>query len=505
MNNRLLKPGWPFVGVTVVSLLLITVILYRQTVLYLGDIWSDISIGEYAHGFLVLAISIYLINYNRTRLAKITPCPTYMALPLVFFSVSLWLVAVLVDVEMLQAIALLFVVISVLWAVTGHQVMKLLAFPLLFIGFAIPIWFPLSPILQDVTADIVFWVTRMVGVPAFRQENLIIVPGGTFSVEEACSGLRYLLAALTLGSLYAYLNYISLTARVAVVMVVAGAALLANILRVFTVVYLGYITEMQHPWVADHLMLGWYIFGGLIALLLFIDVRFYKPETERVVEADAELADSGARCGSSRLQSSVIGIVCVLFLLAGPAVVYQQKNQQQFTMSEIYLDVPTSEWSPQASSSNDWVPQYKGAFGSKMNYQVRGHDVSVFVAYYSAQKQGEEVINDLNRISNKKIWPTQLSRPGIRRTPVHGVLEQVIKNSENNKRMVWYWYNIGGQTTINKYEAKLLQLRSLLTGKTQAFMVAVSIELNDADAARKALQKIVVEMEKPLMNLHVTG
>ncbi|MDT8281571.1 MAG: EpsI family protein [Gammaproteobacteria bacterium] len=503
MNNKILKTGWPLAGAAVTSMLLLTAVLYRQTIMYLGDIWSDIHIGEYAHGFLVLAISLYLINYNRDKLAKINPCPAYVALPLLFFSALLWMVAVMVDVEMLQSFALLFIVLSVVWVITGHQTMKILAFPILFIGFGIPVWFPLSPLLQNFTADVVFWVTRLVGVPAFRQENLIIIPGGTFSIEETCSGLRYLLAALTLGSLYAYLNYVRLTTRVAVVAVVAAAAILANIIRVFTVVYLGYATQMQHPWVADHLMLGWYLFGALIVLLLFIDVRFYRPVKAGVIDAGAK--DAGSPCSKSGQQFLLVSVLCALLLAIGPAIIYQQKNQQQAPVSDVRFDLPAGGWLLQSESSNDWMPQYNGAISTKAEYQVRGDDVSVFIAYYPYQKQGAEAINDLNRISINKVWRTQLSSPRNRSLPAHDVLEQVIKNSQNKERLVWYWYNIGGQVTTNKYQAKLLQLLGLLTAKPQAYMVAVSMAVeSDIEASRKAMLKIMTELEIPLTKLHVT-
>ncbi|MBE9568697.1 MAG: EpsI family protein [Proteobacteria bacterium] len=510
MSDASSKSGWTYAGAMLSGLLLLVGILYRQTVTYLADIWSDISAGEYAHGFLVLAISLYLINYNRERLARINPCPTYLALPFVFGSVLLWLVAVLVDVEVVQALALLFVLVSVVWAMTGHQVMKVLAFPLLFIGFAIPIWFPLSPVLQEITADVVFWITRMAGIPAFRSDNLITVPGGAFSIEEACSGLRYLLAALTLGSLYAYLNYVSLAARFAVVAVVAGAALVANFLRVYIVVYLGYVTEMQHPWVADHLMLGWYLFGGLIALLLFADARLYRPGTETATSAATSVATStvsgedSVPCGKSQKQCMTVGAICLALLILGPAVEYQQKNQQAPEISGIDLLLPADDWLLQSTSSNDWMPIYHGSITVKKDYQVRGDDVSVVIAYYPIQKQGEEVINDLNRISNKKVWHHELSRPRTRYPVQHGVFEQLMTNSQNNKRLVWYWYNIGGQPTINKYQAKLLQLRSLLTGQPQSYMVAVSIaKKGDVETTRTALKKIVAEMEIPLASLKV--
>ena len=518
-NNS--RPGWSLVITLMAFVLLLIMALYQQTVFYLASKWNDISIGEYAHGYLVLAISIYLILYNRKRLAKHAPCPSYTVLPLVFLAVLLWLTAVLVDVQMLQTVGLLGIIFTVIWVLSGHRAMKILAFPVLFIGFAIPIWFPLSPLLQAVTADVVFWVIRLIDVPAFRQENMIQLPAGAFSIEEACSGLRYLLAALTLGALYAYLNYASLLGRVAIVLVAAGTALLANILRVFIIIYLGYTTEMQHPWVDDHLMLGWYLFGGLVAVLLFIDARFYRHASAiestvtesaaagSVVEkmAAEESSDSNISCQKGRLHYFVITGLCVFVLSTGPIFVYQQNNQQPASNSDINVVLPggIEGWSSPIASANDWMPQYHGAISTKSDYLVHGNKVSLFIAYYPFQKQGAEVINDLNRISNKKVWRTKYSHARLKHLPGHDVMEQVIENSQNNKRLVWYWYNVGGQLTVNKYEAKMLQLTGLLTGQPQAYMIAVSVAVNDIEQSREFLNNIVTDLKTPLANLQITS
>jgi len=515
MSVKVVRPGWPLAATLIVFILMLLMLFYQQTVIYLGDIWGELSVGEYAHGYLVLAISIYLIVYNRKRLAKLTPCPSYAVLPLVFLAGLLWLTAVLVDVEVVQTVGLLGVLFTVTWALSGHQAMKVLAFPLLFISFALPIWFPLSPLLQNVTADVVFWIIRVIDVPAFRHENMITVPSGIFSIEEACSGLRYLLAALTLGSLYAYLNYVTLSGRVAVVLITACAAVLANFIRVFIVVYLGYATDMQHPWVDDHLMLGWYLFGGLMAILLFIDARYYRhasPVKDTAIDDAPEesCAGGGAKvnktCQKGHAQYFIIAGLCVVALSIGPVIMYQQSQQQLLGAgTDIVLPEGPVSWSSPVDSVNDWMPQYHGAISKKSDYLVRGGRVSLFIAYYPFQQQGKEVINDLNRISNKKIWRTKYPQARVKHLQSHDVLEQIIDNKKNEKRLVWYWYNIGGVITINKYEAKLLQLAGILTGRPQAYVVAVSVPVNDdVENSRKFISDVVGDLKISLETLQVT-
>lgn len=75
------KQAWHFVGPSVVVLLLLTLVLYQHTVLYLTGLWNQLDVGEYAHGYLVLAISGYLIFNNRRALFALQPRPAYWAIP----------------------------------------------------------------------------------------------------------------------------------------------------------------------------------------------------------------------------------------------------------------------------------------------------------------------------------------------------------------------------------------------------------------------------------------
>lgn len=505
VDSKPMKLSWRYAGGMILFLLLLTAALYQQTIKYLATRWNDLSVGEYGHGYLVLAICVFLIFSNRKQLFEIVPCPSYKTLPLVLLSSLVWLVAIIVDVEMLQSVGLLFLVLSVIWTVTGYKALKLLAFPLLFLVFALPVWFPLSPLLQDFTADVVFAIIRLLEIPAFRQENEIVLPAGIFSIEEACSGLRYLLAALTLGSLYAYLNYTRTSARLAVVLIAAAAAILANILRVFIVVYVGYTTEMQHPWISDHLMLGWYLFGAVVVIMLFIDARLYRnnvaPEDSVVVNKTYE--DS---CEKSIAQAIAITFICAIMLSVGPITAYRDKNLQFSSDPNTRVALPevSEGWHGPVESQNDWMPKYNGAISQKMDYQDQTDTVSLYVGYYSQQRQGEEVINVKNHISDDDIWRRQYTRARNRRLNGYDVKEQLIENGQAKKRLIWYWYVIGGWVTTNNYEAKVLQLAAAINNKAQAYVVAVSVDVDgNIENARETLHQFISVMKDPLGDIQV--
>jgi len=318
MNSQVMTVGWRGASVAVFLLLLVVLVLYQDTVLYLVGVWNQWEIGEYAHGYLVLAISLYLMYRQRRVLSGMTPCPSVIALPAIAAAALLWLAATLVDVLSLQSVALLLLILSVIWSMLGPRITRQLYLPVLFIGFALPVWSPLAVVLQEVTTDVVFWLARLSGVPVMREEHVLILPSGQLSIEKACSGLRYLLAALTLGVLYAYLNYSRLRTRVLVVLVAAGAAILANILRVFIVVYLAYVTRMQHPLVSDHLSLGWMLFGGLVLLLLVLDLGLSRSGAGAGA-TDAAIVPAGT-CKYGPARCSLLFVASLLLIVSAPAL-----------------------------------------------------------------------------------------------------------------------------------------------------------------------------------------
>ena len=55
---------WRIAGFSVSVLLLLLLVMYHETVLYLVGLWSQLKVGDYGHGYMVLAISGYLILRN---------------------------------------------------------------------------------------------------------------------------------------------------------------------------------------------------------------------------------------------------------------------------------------------------------------------------------------------------------------------------------------------------------------------------------------------------------
>jgi len=467
------------------ALLLLYAVLtfvYADTVSYLIGIWNDIKVGEYAHGYMVILISAWLIYRKQALLRSARPFASWKGLLLLSFAGAIWLAASVMDIQVLMAFSLWLMLIATLWALLGTNFFKELIFPLSFLLFALPIWFPLSPLLQNITADSVFYFVRLMKIPALRQDYEIILPAGALSIEEACSGLRYFLAALAIGSLYAYINYSRLFPRVIVVITAGLVAILGNLIRVFVIVYLGWSTEMQHPYVQDHLSLGWYIFGILMVLALAFDVilsRFLLQGVSTLEHKPAIFKDRSCS-GSLGYFFIVVSAAIIIYL---PAAVNGKITSDLVSITDgdvsLLLPPDIGPFSRVPVNSNNWHPEFNGAFAHVFRYQYKDRFLDLFVGYYPRQFQGAELINDLNRVYNKTIWKSNESRPHLYKIGNLTFLEERITSRSTAKPMrVLFWYNVAGYRTTDPYMAKLLQILGAFTGRPEAYLAAVCIDAN---------------------------
>jgi EpsI family protein len=151
---------------------------------------------------------------------------------------------------------------------------------------------------------------------------------------------------------------------------------------------------------------------------------------------------------------------------------------------------------------DDWLPEYRGAIVRKQAYRHSGARVYVYMGYYPAQHQGEELINDLNRITNPEVWHVIYPRGRAGETLGVRYLEQMLQHASGHRRLVWYWYNVAGRQTTSGYAAKLLQVLGLVAGQRQACVIALGVDTGgDSAHAREVLGQFVAVMGPALEKL----
>jgi len=256
-----------------VSLLIagFVVFLYREVLWGLGSDWNNNP--DYSHGFLVPFLSAYFIWERWNALSDETPSPSIWGIGLL--SLGLFsLVVGLIGAELYVQRASLIVVLSgLVLLILGWKYLWLLSFPIGFLIFMIPlpaivvntIAFPL----QLFAAETATFCLFSLGIPVFREGNLIMLASTTLEVAEACSGLRSLLSLLALGTVYGYFSQDVMWKRWMLVLLSVPIAIVANAFRVSGTGILAHYFGVEAAEGFYHTFEGWLVFV-VAFMLLFV-------------------------------------------------------------------------------------------------------------------------------------------------------------------------------------------------------------------------------------------
>ena len=492
------QTGWRyFLPVIVIYLLLYTALFY-ETLGSMISIW--IRSETFTHAFLILPISIWLVWEKREHLQYERPKPSLLGMIALTGCGFIWLFGYLVDALVVQQFAWVAAFISGIWAILGNRVAWTIAFPLAFLLFMIPFGEDLVPAMMEFTADFTIAMVRLTGIPVYREGLFFTLPSGSWSVVEACSGIRYLIASLTLGCLYSYLTYTSLKKRLIFIIVSIIVPIIANGFRAYIIVMLGHVSDMTVATGVDHLVYGWVFFGIVIFILIMIGARFRdsdidkKPDTKNILMLPNDT--SGMKLG---IQSGIIAILLIGFW---PVLAYEIENQQINKITVGIEPVPAPEhWTLMEEQHWDWEPVSVGANTMSQHFRKGKVNMSMYLQYYFSQEPGAELINSKNLLLDPKhkSWRVvKQSSVNIKILADSVSIDRTLIKGSDVELIVWSWYRIGRYYTSNKYVAKLLEGFARLTFSRQdagRIIFAIPLDTNSTQADRSiVLQNFVNEI-----------
>jgi exosortase A len=468
------------------DLLLLIAAIALVTLAFHQTAWSIVSIWErsetYAHGFLIIPISLWLVWEKRAGLKFLAPKPTWLPL-LLFLPLGFgWLLGYLVDVLVVQQFAYVGMLIVTIWAVLGHRVARFLAFPILFLFFGVPVGEGLVYPMMNFTADFTVGMLKLTGIPVYREGTFFTIPSGQWSVVEACSGMRYLIASVTLGVLFAYLTYTRWWKRALFVLFSILVPIIANGFRAYMIVMIGHLSDMKLAVGVDHLIYGWVFFGVIITIMFVVGSTWRDPPSP-LPQADPLRAPPITRRGALRLL-----VVLAVFALFWPVTAWALSDHGGEVASVQLRPPAASGWAPDPEIGNawDWRPRIVGTDGSLYSFYRHaagpddGAPVGLYLGVYRTQRQGAELVTSANVMvtEDDSLWKDTLVRP--RQVTLSSgeeiPLEQHLLSSRRGERLlVWTWYLVGDSHTANPYLAKLLEAKSRLFGaRGEAALIAVA-------------------------------
>ncbi len=213
--------------------LLSTVFLcYGQVLLEMVKRWSNSP--DYSHGFIIPLISGYLIWRKRDAFSLSTVDPGLNGLPVLMLGLFLLVIGKVSSVS-LASFSFLIVLLGLLLFLLGTNITKSLLFPISYLAFMLPLpWVLYDDLtfrLRLLTSIFSTKILGLIGIPAFREGNIIHLNQTSLQVIDACSGLRSLISLLALAVLFAYFTQKSIWKRLSLVLLTIPIAIFSNSCR----------------------------------------------------------------------------------------------------------------------------------------------------------------------------------------------------------------------------------------------------------------------------------
>ena len=477
------RAGWRNTLLLLSLSLLAVILLLHPTFMSMVEIWERSE--TFAHGYVILPISLWLIWRNRKHLAAIPAMTDWRALAVIILFGLGWLAARVGGVQVVEQYALVGILISTVWMLLGMKQLRALAFPLGFLLLMVPNGEGLIPPMMEFTADFTVAAVKMIGIPVFREGLFFTLPSGEWSVVEGCSGLRYLISSITLGVLYAYLTYRTLWKRVAFGLAAVIVPVIANGFRATMIVLIAHYSDMKLALGVDHFIYGWVWFGIVMLAMFWVGLIWREDMEEEAAAAPAV-----------KPAFAYPALIALLAILAALPMYEARIDNRTIATPALALPTPAQDWTREETPFSNWEPHWIGMDQQLVGQYRKGdQQVMIYVAWYGAQRQDAELINSQNYMVRQKHpeWRDmrRVVKQGLVADHVIPLAESgLLANGSNQRILVWQWHRIGGKDGISPYRAKFdLALSKLLGQPDEATAIIVATPYTEnAEAAAATLK-----------------
>jgi exosortase A len=228
---------------------------------------------EYSHGFLVLPISMVMLWRKRDVLSATNRAPSGWGAGLIVLSLLVYIFAFYAEITTISSFSMIPLLAGIVLYLYGAEMLKHVAFPLIFLIFMIPvpaqIFAQLTIPLQLFVSKASALIAASLGIPLLREGNVIHLPQQTLQVVKACSGLMSMISLWMLSAVIGHFALSSNTLRGILFLLSTPIAVLVNIIRVLLLIVFFYHLGIDLTRVSLHMLYGVAIFGlSIISVFL---------------------------------------------------------------------------------------------------------------------------------------------------------------------------------------------------------------------------------------------
>ncbi|MCP4589533.1 MAG: exosortase/archaeosortase family protein [bacterium] len=277
--------AWVQAGVIGTLLLLI----YWPRLTAVAGRWN--SDANWSHGWLVPLFSLYFLYTRRADIARTPATTCYPGLVLFVLSLAANIYFfVFQPFAYLEAFSLLGAILGVVLFLTGWPMLRIVWLPILFLFFALPIpedkYVQLTMPLRMLTTQLSSLVLMLIPDIEVEVQGVVVDyfyrgRPGSLNVEEACAGMRLMMAFVTLGVAMAYVGTRPAWQRICMVIACVPIAVFCNIVRVTTTGFLHVYDRRDLAQGTTHELLGMAMLPialGLFALTGYVLKHLFMDE-----------------------------------------------------------------------------------------------------------------------------------------------------------------------------------------------------------------------------------
>lgn len=229
------------------------------------------------HGPLVLATAIWLVWRSWDEIVALArPGNMWLAVPVVVIASALYVFGRSFNFLMLEVAALLLAMLAIAYALAGHRVLMKMWFPIVYLGFLIPLpgWLldAVTLPLKVFVSDVVTWMLATVGYPITQVGVTLYIAQYQLLVEDACAGLNSIISLTAVGLFYIYLLHnASWRYSLLLLAFLLPIAIAANVVRVIILVLITYYMGNEAAQGYLHDFAGIVTFVSALLLIFLLD------------------------------------------------------------------------------------------------------------------------------------------------------------------------------------------------------------------------------------------
>lgn len=491
----------PFASARSIILALSFLVVFFDTMVSIFKGWYADNLA----GFLILAMSLYMIWFERDRFRKTLSRPALAVGSLVMgFGCLLYLAGKVSCTALAQNVSMVVVFFGVIWLVGGTSHVKILALPLGYLVFMFglleEVLGNLSVYFQTVSAWIAAGLLTLLRMPVLLKGRYIELPHITLEVADVCSGVHHIVALLAMAIPLVYMTQRSWIGRT---LLMASAFLIGIFANGLRVALIGLWTA-YHKGGAVHgpqdIFYATFISIFGMALLIFISGVTAKIGRKGHRPREAKATENDPReSAASKAPLPVLLAVAILLSTFGLSFLYAPVPVSLKAPLDAF-PVKIGEWTGKVEHSSPYrVEQIPADASLKRTYRDEsGHQVQLFIATFASQQPGKKVVND------------QFSPPKGRVEKVYVALgrervsiNRVAFNDNGLPAHVYYWFDVNGRILTDRYRTKLAHVFDAMTRRrTNASLIVVSMDDNEGAGGHTGpgIDQPFIEVLLPLTN-----